>query len=585
MTAVCPAHRRTDPAQLRRLDRCAGPRADAGHRRRHRLRRDHPLRQRGPRAAPRRADRRAARAARRRLPAPRGPRQPPRRPGSELRGRRARRRSSWRCASGRPRPAGAGAWAASASIRELGVTIGTYQETTALRDAEERFQRAFEDAGDRHGHHRHRRALRARQPLAGGDARAASPEELAGVAVRDLTHPAHHEDDREAMRALAAGELNTYSAEKRYLRADGSEAWVALRRDRRAQRRRRARSTSSRRWPTSASAAPPSRRWPRARSASGRWPSRLARRHLRHRRGRPPGLRQRAPARDLRPARRGPRRRAVARARRRPRTASAVVGEFRRARALGDARLARRARRGRHRPLGAHPHGAGLQGAAGQPTGLVGTIEDVTVEVDRADGARRARGRVPHAGRALHRLPLAPHARRPFLYASPVARAHARLGLRGDARPDARASSGSTTPTTWRSSSATGSQALREERSRTAAYRARRRDGSIVWLETTFRAVRGARRRGARDGLRRRATSPSARAPSSSSPTAPARRAHRAAQPHAVPRPPRPGAAALAPARRAAWPCSSSTSTASRSSTTRSATRPATGCSSTSPCG
>ena len=33
--------------------------------------------------------------------------------------------------------------------------------------------------------------------------------------------------------------------------------------------------------------------------------------------------------------------------------------------------------------------------------------------------------------------------------------------------------------------------ALREERSRTAAYRARRRDGSIVWLETTFRAVRG----------------------------------------------------------------------------------------------
>ena len=30
--------------------------------------------------------------------------------------------------------------------RELGVSIGTYQETTALRDAEERFQRAFEDA-------------------------------------------------------------------------------------------------------------------------------------------------------------------------------------------------------------------------------------------------------------------------------------------------------------------------------------------------------------------------------------------------------------------------------------------------------
>src|SRR5204862_5269935 len=54
------------------------------------------------------------------------------------------------------------------------------------------------------------------------------PRQLAGVAVRDITHPAHHEDDSEAMRALACGEQNTYSAEKRYLRADGSEAWVAL---------------------------------------------------------------------------------------------------------------------------------------------------------------------------------------------------------------------------------------------------------------------------------------------------------------------------------------------------------------------
>ena len=34
-------------------------------------------------------------------------------------------------------------------------------------------------------------------------------------------------------------------------------------------------------------------------------------------------------------------------------------------------------------------------------------------------------------------------------------------------------------------------QAMRTDRPRTAAYRARRRDGSIVWLETTLRAVRG----------------------------------------------------------------------------------------------
>ena len=54
------------------------------------------------------------------------------------------------------------------------------------------------------------------------------PTGCRGWAVRDLTHPAHHDDDREAMRALAAGERNTYSAEKRYLRADGRDAWVAL---------------------------------------------------------------------------------------------------------------------------------------------------------------------------------------------------------------------------------------------------------------------------------------------------------------------------------------------------------------------
>ena len=29
-----------------------------------------------------------------------------------------------------------------------------------------------------------------------------APQELAGVAVRDVTHPAHHEEDREAIRAL-----------------------------------------------------------------------------------------------------------------------------------------------------------------------------------------------------------------------------------------------------------------------------------------------------------------------------------------------------------------------------------------------
>ena len=55
-TCARPTTHRPCPASA--AHRCAGPRADAGHRRRHRLRGDHPLRQRGARAAPRHADRR-----------------------------------------------------------------------------------------------------------------------------------------------------------------------------------------------------------------------------------------------------------------------------------------------------------------------------------------------------------------------------------------------------------------------------------------------------------------------------------------------------------------------------------------------
>ena len=216
--------------------------------------------------------------------------------------------------------------------------------------------------------------------------------------------------------------------------------------------------------------------------------SRLAGRHLRHRRGRPAGLRQRAPARDLRPARRGPRRRARGSSASPAEDRERLVGEFRRARALGAPHLARRARRGRHRPLGAHSHGAGLDGA--RRPGLVGTVEDVTVEVTArmALAAREAEYRMlaEHSTDFLSRHALDGT----FLYASPGGRAVLGWELRRDARPDAHAARTSTTPRTPRSSSATGSRRCATDRPRTAAYRARRRDGSIVWLETTFRAVR-----------------------------------------------------------------------------------------------
>ena len=135
-------------------------------------------------------------------------------------------------------------------------------------------------------------------------------------------------------------------------------------------------------------------------------------------------------------------------------------------------------------------HMAPVNDAAGQTTGLVGTVEDVTVEVTArmALAAREAEYRMlaEHSTDFLSRHALDGT----FLYASPVARSL--LGWEPDAmlgrtprglgldHPE----DGEIVDRHW-------VQAMRADRPRTAAYRARRRDGSIVWLETTLRAVRG----------------------------------------------------------------------------------------------
>ena len=313
------------------------------------------------------------------------------------------------------------------------------------------------------------------------------PQELAGVAVRDVTHPAHHEDDGEAMRALAAGELNTYSAEKRYLRADGSEAWVALHvtvvrnadggpqyflsqmadiGERRAAEQ--ALGQSEERFRSLAAASPVG---VFAVAEDGRLAYANERlREIFDMRGDvldgAPWL-ERVPVEDR----------------------DRLVGEFRRARALGErTSLDVRVVAGIDR--WARIHMAPVSKGPDEPMGLVGTIEDVTVEVTArmALAAREAEYRMlaEHSTDFLSRHTIDGT----FLYASPVSRAM--LGWDSDAML------GRTPkqldmdhPDDMEIIERNWVGALREERSRTAAYRARRRDGSIVWLETTFRAVRG----------------------------------------------------------------------------------------------
>ncbi len=368
---------------------------------------------------------------------------------------------------------------------ETGLVIGTHQETSALKEAEERFRRAFEDAGTGmaitglDG-----RFVRVNRSLAEMLGRA--PEELAGRRVRELTHPDDYEGDAKAMRALVAGEVTIHRAEKRYLRPDGSAVWISLSAsvvhdadgnpvqflaqmvdisDRR--RAEHARAESERRFRTLASASPVGIF---AIAEDGRLA--YANEHLRdilgisHDAAEGPSWLDRIAADDR----------------------ERVITEIRRARALGErTSLDVRIEAGidRWARVNVAPVLDGSDGA----NGLVGTVEDITVEVTArmALAAREAEYRMlaDHSTDFLSRHGLDGT----FLYASPVS-----SSLLGWA-PTAMVGE---TPTTLGMDHAedsdiyerTWAQALRSDEPRSAAYRAQRRDGSIVWLETTFRAVR-----------------------------------------------------------------------------------------------
>jgi diguanylate cyclase (GGDEF)-like protein/PAS domain S-box-containing protein len=55
-----------------------------------------------------------------------------------------------------------------------------------------------------------------------------SEDQLVGMAFPELTHPDDVERDLDALRQMLAGESNRYTAEKRYLHADGHEVWAIL---------------------------------------------------------------------------------------------------------------------------------------------------------------------------------------------------------------------------------------------------------------------------------------------------------------------------------------------------------------------
>src|ERR671921_889730 len=101
------------------------------------------------------------------------------------------------------------------------------QAEEELRESEERFRETFEQATVGIAHvATDGRWLRVNRRLC--DIIGYEKEELLGLTFQDITHPDDLEADLEGARRLLAGEIETYSREKRYFRKDGSIVWIYL---------------------------------------------------------------------------------------------------------------------------------------------------------------------------------------------------------------------------------------------------------------------------------------------------------------------------------------------------------------------
>src|SRR5208283_449686 len=101
------------------------------------------------------------------------------------------------------------------------------QAEEALKDSEERYRAVFDNAGvgidlvDRDG-----RIVRANPALL--NMLGYAEEELPRLALMDIVHPDHREISRQYFEGMVAGELDSCTFEKCYIRKDGSTVWGDL---------------------------------------------------------------------------------------------------------------------------------------------------------------------------------------------------------------------------------------------------------------------------------------------------------------------------------------------------------------------
>jgi PAS domain S-box-containing protein len=121
----------------------------------------------------------------------------------------------------------AGQKAAPAPIKQPEPLQHNADDVDALRNSEARFRAIFENAAvgiARVGSDG--RWLEVNQRLC--DVLGYSREELMTKTFADITHPNDLDQDVESLQRMLAGEIDTYSMEKRYFRKDGSVVWVDL---------------------------------------------------------------------------------------------------------------------------------------------------------------------------------------------------------------------------------------------------------------------------------------------------------------------------------------------------------------------
>ena len=105
--------------------------------------------------------------------------------------------------------------------------VGNLHDITELREADERFRSAFDNApigmgmSDLEG-----RIIQTN--VAYGKILGRCPVDLVGLSISDLTHPDDRERSSAEMRDFVSGGSDTYQTEKRYIHADGHEVWASL---------------------------------------------------------------------------------------------------------------------------------------------------------------------------------------------------------------------------------------------------------------------------------------------------------------------------------------------------------------------